>query len=95
LRNIHKTSPSVPDSYLRLSGSFFIDTSSSGRAGSHPVTEENEAEHIQDLLAIRDIIATHRHLCCDIGASRHEIDILEAYIYQYSKIVLLALFRMH
>ena len=35
---MRKTSPSLPDSYPGLSGSFFIDTSSSGRAGCHPVT---------------------------------------------------------
>jgi len=33
-----KTSSSVPNSYLGLSGSFFIDSSSSGRAGYHPVS---------------------------------------------------------
>jgi len=34
-----KTSPSLPDSYPGLSRSFFIDTSSSGRAGCHHVTD--------------------------------------------------------
>jgi len=57
--------------------------------------EEIEAEHIQDLLAVRDIIATHRYLSRDVGAGRHEIDILEAYIYQYPETAFLALFRMH
>jgi len=36
---MRKTSSSLPDSYPGLSGSFFIDTSSSGRAGCHPVTD--------------------------------------------------------
>jgi len=57
--------------------------------------EEIEEEHIQDLLAVRDIIATHRYLSHDVGAHRHEIDILEAYIYQYPETAFLALFRMH
>jgi len=35
---MHKTSPSLPDSYPQLSRSFFINTSFSGRAGCHPVT---------------------------------------------------------
>jgi len=35
---MRKTSPSLPDSYPGLSGSIFIDTSSAGRAGSHPMT---------------------------------------------------------
>ena len=35
---MRKTSSSLPDSYPGLSGSNFIDTSSSGRAGCHPVT---------------------------------------------------------
>ena len=43
--------------------------------------EDIEAEHIQDLLAVRDIIATHRCLSRDVSAGRHEIDILEAYMY--------------
>ena len=34
--------------------------------------EEIEAEHIQDLLAVRDIIATHRYLSRDFSAGRHE-----------------------
>jgi len=37
---MRKTSSSLPDSYPGLSGSFFIDTSFSGRAGCHPVTPE-------------------------------------------------------
>jgi len=39
---MRKTSPSLPDSYPGLSGSFFLDTSSSGRAGSHPVIHDME-----------------------------------------------------
>jgi len=35
---MRKTSSSLPDSYAGLSGSFIINTSSSGRAGCHPVT---------------------------------------------------------
>jgi len=42
---MRKTSSSLPDSYTRLSGSFFIDTSSSGRAGSHPVTLPRFLKH--------------------------------------------------
>jgi len=34
---MRKTSSRLPDSYPGLSGSFFIDTSSLGRAGCHPV----------------------------------------------------------
>ena len=56
---------------------------------------EEIEEHIQDLLAVRDIIATHWYLSHDVGAGRHEIDILEAYIYQYPETAFLALFRMH
>ena len=53
--------------------------------------EEIEEEHIQDLLAVRDIIATHRYLSHDVvGAGMHEIDILEAYIYQYPETAFLA-----
>jgi len=35
---MHKTFPSLPDSFPELLRSFFIDTSFSGRAGCHPVT---------------------------------------------------------
>ena len=35
---MRKTSPSLPDFYSGLSGSFFIDTSSSERPGCHSVT---------------------------------------------------------
>jgi len=42
--------------------------------------EEIEKEHIQDLLAVRDINATHPYLSHDVGAGRREIGILEAYI---------------
>jgi len=51
---MRKTSSSLPDSYPGLSGSFFIDTSSSGRAGCHPVTPDNIEEY-QDLNAGPDI----------------------------------------
>jgi len=39
---MHKTSPSLPDSYAGLSGSFFIDTSSLGRTGYPAVTVDLE-----------------------------------------------------
>jgi len=38
---MRKTSPSLSDSHPGLSGSFFIDTSYSERAGCHPVTQDN------------------------------------------------------
>jgi len=69
--------------------------------GSDEVEEEEVEEleeieeHIQDLLAVRDIIATPQYLSRDVGAGRHEIDILEAYIYQYPGGAFLALFRLH
>jgi len=70
--------------------------------GSDEVEEEeveefkkSEVEHMQDLLVIRDVIADHRYLSHDASADRYEIDILEAYIYQYPETAFVVLFRMH
>ncbi|RPB21775.1 hypothetical protein L211DRAFT_417526 [Terfezia boudieri ATCC MYA-4762] len=57
--------------------------------------EEIEEEHIQDLLAVQEIIAAHRYLSRDTSAGRPDIDILNAYIYEYPETAFLALFRMH
>ena len=45
--------------------------------------EEQEEEHIQDLLAVQELITVHRYLSREDSAGRHNIDILEAYIHEY------------
>ncbi|KAF8425244.1 hypothetical protein EV426DRAFT_708869 [Tirmania nivea] len=55
--------------------------------------EEIAEDHIQDLLAIREIIAAHRYLSHDTSTSRYDIDILDAYIYEYPETAFLGLFQ--
>ncbi|KAF8430308.1 hypothetical protein EV426DRAFT_13256 [Tirmania nivea] len=57
--------------------------------------EEIKEDHIQDLLAVREIIAIHWYLSYDTSADRHDIDILDVYIYEYPETAFLALFRTH
>jgi len=49
-------------------------------------------EHIQDLLVVRDVIASYRYLSRSGSTGRHNT--LEAYIGEYPDTALLALFRM-
>jgi len=60
--------------------------------------EEEEEEHIQDLLEVQEVIVAHHYLSRDTSAGRHDIDVFEAYIYEYPETAFLAfleLFRMH
>ena len=41
---MHKTFSSLSDFYQGLSGLFFVDTSSSGRAGCHSITDTSSAK---------------------------------------------------
>jgi len=51
-----KTSSSLPDSYLGLSGSFLMDTSFSERAGCHPmIMSQKKVEDISNWPAPRSM----------------------------------------
>ncbi|RPB18186.1 hypothetical protein L211DRAFT_854364 [Terfezia boudieri ATCC MYA-4762] len=58
----------------------------SGEAEDEMVEDEIEedldadAEVIQDLLEVQDMIATHQYISRDASASRHDIDVLEIYL---------------
>jgi len=52
---MRKTSSSLPDSYPGLSGSFFINTSSSGRAGCHSVTGGLMSLVLAKLISVSDL----------------------------------------
>ena len=63
---------------------------------SSPEEEEGVEEDIKDLLALQDIIESHRYLSSRIhSAGRHTDDSLDAYIHHYPDIAFLVLFRMH
>ena len=59
------------------------------------IEKEEDEEDVEDLLELYEMVSSHRYLSRDTSASRHDIDILEAYIYQYPETAFLALFRMH
>ncbi|RPB28319.1 hypothetical protein L211DRAFT_375731 [Terfezia boudieri ATCC MYA-4762] len=63
----------------------------SDEAEEEDIEEQIEDEHIQDLLAVQEIIAAP-NLSHDTSAGRHDIDVLDAYIYEYPETAFLALF---
>ena len=59
------------------------------QAEEEEIEEKIEEEHIQDVLAVQDIISAHWY---NASAGRHDIDV---YIYEYPETVFLTTFRMH
>ncbi|RPB18390.1 hypothetical protein L211DRAFT_854165 [Terfezia boudieri ATCC MYA-4762] len=59
--------------------------------------ENDYEEDLEDLLTLREVIASDRYLLSrNTGAGRrHDIDLLEAYIQDYPNTAFLSLFRMH
>ena len=59
--------------------------------------EDDVEEDLEDLLDIREVIASQRYISCGVhgSAGHHGDDSLEAYIRVYSEEAFLRLFRMH
>ncbi|KAF8419774.1 hypothetical protein EV426DRAFT_676658 [Tirmania nivea] len=57
--------------------------------------QEVEEEHIEDLLEVQVSLLLTGIFPHDASAGRHDIDILNTYIYEYPETAFLTLFRMH
>ncbi|RPB25364.1 hypothetical protein L211DRAFT_836696 [Terfezia boudieri ATCC MYA-4762] len=58
--------------------------------------ENDYEEDLEDLLTLREVIASDRYLLSrNTSAGRHDIDLLEAYIQDYPNTAFLSLFRMY